>query len=193
MKSGLLKSALAVAVLFGVAAGYVWLQERNGAEDASYRLAKLERGALTAVVAASGTLNAVTTVQVGSQISGQVKEIYADFNSAVKQDQVIARIDPATFELRVNQARADLDAAHSAVAVARSGLAAQHAERQRQARVLSERGAVQQSDPVVRKPSPERNRPPLALDTDDSHRLSSMVCEPRPYHNRPARAPTRPP
>ncbi|MDA1117737.1 MAG: efflux RND transporter periplasmic adaptor subunit [Proteobacteria bacterium] len=80
------------------------------------------------MVAASGTLNAVTTVQVGSQISGQVKEIYADFNSAVKQDQVIARIDPATFELRVNQARADLDAAHSAVAVARSGLTAQHAE-----------------------------------------------------------------
>ena len=128
MKKGLLKIALAVALLFGAAAGTVWLQQRNGDEGASYRLAKLERGPLTAVVAASGTLNAVTTVQVGSQISGQVKEIYADFNSPVKQDQVIARIDPATFELRVNQARADLDAAHSAVAVARSGLAAQQAE-----------------------------------------------------------------
>ena len=128
MKSAMLKVALAVAALFGIAAGYVWLQERNGAEGASFRLAKLERGPLTAVVAASGTLNAVTTVQVGSQISGQVKEIHADFNSAVKQDQVIARIDPATYELRVNQARADLDAAHSAVAVARSGLAAQQAE-----------------------------------------------------------------
>jgi len=124
----MIKIALAVAVLFGAAAGYVWLQERNGAEGARYRLAKLERGPLTAGVAASGTLNAVTTVQVGSQISGQVKEIFADFNSAVKQDQVIARIDPATYELRVNQARADLDAAHSAVAVARSGLAAQRAE-----------------------------------------------------------------
>jgi HlyD family secretion protein len=67
-------------------------------------------------------------VQVGSQISGQVKEIYADFNTAVKKDQVIARIDPSTFELRVNQARADLDAAEGAVAVARSGLAAQQAE-----------------------------------------------------------------
>jgi HlyD family secretion protein len=94
----------------------------------NYRLAKVERGPISAAVVASGTLNAVTTVQVGSQISGQVKEIYADFNTAVKKDQVIARIDPATFELRVNQARADLDAAQGAVAVARSGLAAQQAE-----------------------------------------------------------------
>jgi HlyD family secretion protein len=55
----------------------------------------------------------VTTVQVGSQISGQVKDIYADFNTPVKKGQVIARIDPATFELRVNQTRADLDAAEA--------------------------------------------------------------------------------
>jgi HlyD family secretion protein len=57
-----------------------------------------------------------------------VKEIYADFNTPVKKDQVIARIDPATFELRVNQARADLDAASGAVQVARSGLAAARAD-----------------------------------------------------------------
>src|SRR4030095_15528957 len=68
------------------------------------------------------------TVQVGSQISGQIKDIYADFNTPVKKGQVIARIDAATFELRVNQTRADLDAAESAVAVARSGLGAPQAE-----------------------------------------------------------------
>jgi len=79
-------------------------------------------------VAASGTLNAVTTVQVGSQVSGQILEILADFNSQVKKDQVIARLDPQSFELRVNQARADVDAARSAVAVALSSLAAQKAE-----------------------------------------------------------------
>jgi HlyD family secretion protein len=67
-------------------------------------------------------------VQVGSQISGQVSEIHADFNTQVKKDQVIARIDPQSFELRVNQARADVDAAKSAVAVAQAGLAAQKAE-----------------------------------------------------------------
>ncbi len=125
----LLRTGLVVAVLAALAGGYAWLKiGDSGGEHAQYRLARIERGPLTSAVAASGTLNAVTTVQVGSQISGQVKEIYADFNTPVKAGQVIARIDPETFELRVNQARADLDAAQSAVAVARSGLAAQMAE-----------------------------------------------------------------
>jgi len=119
---------LAIAVVALGAGGWYWLQSRDANGEVRYRLAKVERGALSAVVVASGTLNATTTVQVGSQISGQVKEIYADFNTAVKKDQVIARIDPSTFELRVNQARADLDSAEGAVAVARAGLAAQQAE-----------------------------------------------------------------
>jgi len=123
-----LKSTLAGVALAAAVGGYVWLTAESSGPAPQYRTAKVERGAITAVVVASGTLNAVTTVQVGSQISGQVKEIYADFNSPVKQNQIIARIDPATFELRVSQARADLDAAQSAVAVARSGLAAQQAE-----------------------------------------------------------------
>ncbi|MEX2241151.1 MAG: HlyD family efflux transporter periplasmic adaptor subunit [Burkholderiales bacterium] len=125
----LLRTGLVAAALAAAAGGYAWLKIGNsGGEHPQYRLARIERGPLAAAVAASGTLNAVTTVQVGSQISGQVKEIYADFNTPVKQGQIIARIDPETFELRVAQARADLDAAHSAVAVARSGLAAQMAE-----------------------------------------------------------------
>src|SRR5687768_13138329 len=117
---------LAIAAL--AAGGWYWYDSRNGEGEVRYRTAKVERGPITAVVVASGTLNAVTTVQVGSQISGQVKDIYADFNTAVKKDQVIARIDPSTFELRVNQARADVDAAESAVMVARSGQVAQQAE-----------------------------------------------------------------
>ncbi|MDH4094317.1 MAG: efflux RND transporter periplasmic adaptor subunit [Betaproteobacteria bacterium] len=125
------KTGLAIAALAAAVAAYVWLTPANGGKEPQYRLAKVERGPLTAVVIASGTLNAVTTVQVGSQISGQIKEIHVDFNSPVKANQVIARIDPATFELRVNQARADLDAAQSAVAVAESALAAQQAERGR--------------------------------------------------------------
>lgn len=120
---------LALAILAAAAAAgwYAWQSSRDAGE-VRYRLAKVQRGPMAAVVAASGTLNAVTTVQVGSQISGQVREIHADFNTPVKKNQIIARIDPATFELRVAQARADLDAAQSAVAVARSGLAAQQAE-----------------------------------------------------------------
>jgi HlyD family secretion protein len=124
----ILRTGIAVAVLAAIAIGYAWLRVGNGGEHPQYRTARVERGPLTSAVAASGTLNAVTTVQVGSQISGQIREIFADFNSPVQEGQVIARIDPETFELRVAQARADLDAAQSAVAVARSGLAAQMAE-----------------------------------------------------------------
>jgi len=121
------KIALAVALLAAAAGGWYWYDSRSGDGEVRYRTAKVERGAIAAVVVASGTLNATTTVQVGSQISGQVKDIYADFNTTVKKDQVIARIDPSTFELRVNQARADLDSAQSAVAVARSNQAAAQA------------------------------------------------------------------
>ena len=127
MKAGR-KIVLGLAAVALAAGGAYWYQSRNGDGEVRYRVAKVERGPIAAVVVASGTLNAVTTVQVGSQISGQVKEIFADFNTAVKKDQVIAQIDPATFELRVNQARADLDAAEGALAVAHSGLAAQQAE-----------------------------------------------------------------
>src|SRR5262245_8598034 len=128
MKAGW-KIGLTLAVAAIAAGGaYYWVQSRGDDAELRYRVAKVERGSLTAVVVASGTLNAVTTVQVGSQISGQVKEIFADFNTAVKKDQIIAQIDPSTFELRVNQARADLDSAEGSVAVARAGLVAQQAE-----------------------------------------------------------------
>src|SRR6185436_18402730 len=125
-----MKFAVILALVVATAAGGGWYWYQTHAESGvvRYRLAKLERGPMAAAVAASGTLNAVATVQVGSQISGQVKDIYADFNTPVKKGQVMALIDPASFELRVNQTRADLDAAESAVAVARSSLAAQQAE-----------------------------------------------------------------
>ena len=127
MRPILLKSIIVLAVLAAAVAVFAWL--RGGSDAApQYRTAKVERGTIAAVVAASGTLNAVTTVQVGSQVSGQIKEILADFNTPVKKDQIIARIDPSSFELRVSQARADVDAARSAVAVQRSALAAQQAE-----------------------------------------------------------------
>lgn len=116
---------LLAAVAFGA---WRWQAAREDAAGASYRIGKVERGPIRAVVVASGTLNAVTTVQVGSQVSGQILEIFADFNTQVKKDQIIARLDPQTFELRVNQTRADLDAARGAVAVASAGLAVQKAE-----------------------------------------------------------------
>ncbi|MEP7181407.1 MAG: HlyD family efflux transporter periplasmic adaptor subunit [Betaproteobacteria bacterium] len=103
------------AVVLAVACVVAWWFYGRGNGAPEYRLAKVERGGITAVVSASGTLSAVTTVAVGSQISGQIKALYADFNSPVKKDQLLARIDPETYELKVKQAQADLDAAQSAV------------------------------------------------------------------------------
>src|ERR1044071_9920859 len=133
---------LALVVAAAAGGGWYWYQSRAESSVVRYRLAKLERGPMAAAVAASGTLNAVATVPVGSQISGQVKDIYADFNTPVKKGQVMALIDPATFELRVNQTRADLDAAESAASVARSSLAGLQAEfgRMKIARAVADRG-----------------------------------------------------
>ena len=104
----------AAAVVAVVAAGAA-LSFWGGPDVPVYRVAKVERGAMTSVVSATGTLGATVTVNVGSQVSGQVKELLADFNSVVRRNDVIAVIDPAMFEARVNQATADLDVAHAAV------------------------------------------------------------------------------
>jgi len=107
-------SLLLVAIVIGAGVlGYLYSQDHASAPK--YRFERAERGPLVDAVSATGTLNAVTTVQVGTQVSGQIKELYADFNSAVRKGQVIARIDPATFEAKVKQARADLDGAQAIV------------------------------------------------------------------------------
>lgn len=69
------------------------------------------RGDIKATVTATGTVNPVTTVLVGTQVSGTIKQIYVDFNSQVKKGQLLALIDPATFEAQANQARANLASA----------------------------------------------------------------------------------
>lgn len=118
-----------VALLAIAAAGLnIWQPWQKSQSGPQYRLAKVERGALSAAVSASGTLNALISVQVGSQVSGLIKEIKADFNSNVKQGQIIARLDPETFESRVAQAEADLKAAESATEVARGNLGVRQAE-----------------------------------------------------------------
>src|SRR5713101_6733017 len=103
-------SVVIVAVLVGGGVwGYFYAQSRGNVPK--YRMVRVERGPLTAAVSAMGNLNAVITVQVGSQVSGQIKELRVDFNSIVKKNQVIARIDQDIFVAKVNQAQADLDSA----------------------------------------------------------------------------------
>src|SRR5437588_6308070 len=104
---------LVVVLIAGGISAYFYAQSRGSAPK--YRTTRVERGPLTAAVSATGNLNAVITVQVGSQVSGQIKELLADFNTAVKRGQLIARIDPEIFEAKVNQAKGELDAAQATV------------------------------------------------------------------------------
>jgi HlyD family secretion protein len=94
-------------------AGYVYSTNKRPATR--FRTAPVDRGAIVATVSATGALAAVTTVQVGSQVSGQVREVLVDFNSPVKRGQLIARIDPEVFQARLNAATADLDSARAQV------------------------------------------------------------------------------
>jgi HlyD family secretion protein len=92
----------------------------HGGNGTQYRTAPVERGDLAYAVSATGTPNAVVTVQVGSQVSGNVLELDADFNTKVKKGQMVARIDPQIFQARVDQAQGTLRSAQTAVATAQA-------------------------------------------------------------------------
>ncbi|OGP91802.1 MAG: hypothetical protein A2157_17480 [Deltaproteobacteria bacterium RBG_16_47_11] len=81
--------------------------EQKGSNQ-KFRTVRVERGEISSIVTATGTINPVTTVLVGSQISGTIKALYADFNSRVKEGEVIAQIDPAIFEAQVEQGKANV-------------------------------------------------------------------------------------
>jgi HlyD family secretion protein len=99
-------------VLLIAAAIAVYLFSATATHPA-YRFADVTSGPVTASIIASGTVNPVTSVQVGSQVSGQIKELEADFNSKVSNGQLVARIDPSLFETQVAQANADLEVARA--------------------------------------------------------------------------------
>ncbi len=105
---------IGVALLL-LAAGVAWWYFARQPDAPAYRTAKLERGPITATVSSTGTLNPVTSVQVGTQVSGQIQQLFVDFNSPVKKGELIARIDPETFTYRLRQAEADLESARSSV------------------------------------------------------------------------------
>ena len=106
-------------VLLAAAAYYFW---GGNASAAQYLTARVDRGNLRNTVTATGTLQAVTTVQVGSQASGTISALYADYNSVVKRGQVIAQLDPAVSKAQVEQARANLQQAKAALQQARAAV-----------------------------------------------------------------------
>jgi len=106
------KIAIGIAIL-AIAGISIYLLTKNQGSAPKFRTEKVVKGDVVATVTATGTVNAVTTVLVGTQVSGTIKKIYVDFNSRVKRGQAIAQIDPATFEAQVEQAKANLLSAHA--------------------------------------------------------------------------------
>ena len=103
---------LLLATLIG--GGWYLLHEPDSEATPTYSEAHVGRGAISAVVSATGTLNPINTVQVGSQVSGSIQYLYVDFNDQVKQGQIIAQIDPALFVARRAEAQANLKSAEAA-------------------------------------------------------------------------------
>ncbi len=102
-----------VACILAGLATWVWL---DGRSTVQFRTATVEHGDLNVTVSATGNPNAVVTVQVGSQVSGNILALFADFNTKVTKGQLIAQIDPAPFQTKVNQAQATVASARAAVA-----------------------------------------------------------------------------
>src|SRR5437762_13996594 len=98
--------ALAIIGVIGAGAGAYYIKNKN--TDVTVNTSPITRGDIIDTVGATGTLQAVTTVQVGSQVSGNISWLGADFNSIVHKGQVIARLDPSLFQAQVEQARANL-------------------------------------------------------------------------------------
>ena len=119
------KYLITIVILFVLilAGGFLfsgWIGQKGS--NQKFRTVKVERGEISSIVTATGTINPVVTVLVGSQVSGTIKALYADFNSRVKEGEVIAQIDPAIFEAQVEQAKANVATALANVSNAQANL-----------------------------------------------------------------------
>lgn len=120
LRTGVLLAIGAVVLLIGIV---LWRWFSAAPPPLHYNTVLVDRGPVVSMVTATGTVNPVVSVQVGSQVTGKIKELYADFNSVVTKGQLIAQIDPALFQARVASARAALKTARGNLAKARAQLA----------------------------------------------------------------------
>ena len=146
--SGRIKRIVWVTLVLGMVSGAFMVRRRVMAQtppEMKYETVATDMGPVVARVTASGTLSAIVSVQVGSQVSGRVQELLADFNSPVKKGDVIARLDPLLFQAAVDQSHANLLTAESALKTAEAQ--ARNAERQYvRAKALLDQKLLAQSD-----------------------------------------------
>ncbi len=148
------------------------------ATTARYRTEPASRGALVAEVTATGTVNPVTTVQVGTYVSGPVQAIYADFNSRVTKGQLVAKIDPRPFELRVQQAEATLTNARAKVTKAQADLRYKSVNLERNKKLRAE-GIVAQDLIDITASSVDQARADIALAEAEVRQDEAALAEAR--------------
>jgi HlyD family secretion protein len=136
---------LVMAGVFTLVAAALWHWWFNAPAVVPYKTVTIDRGPITALVTATGAVNPVISVQIGSQVSGKIATLYADFNSVVREGQVLASIDQKPYQAKVRQAKAALKGAQAGLAKARNMLAQKTLELHRMA-ALREQQFVAQSD-----------------------------------------------
>src|ERR1700689_2909808 len=138
MTSGFRKRFWRIALTVTIAAAAIYYYTRGGTAEPKYVTATVDRGPIVRSVIATGTVNPVTTVQVGSYVSGPISAIYADFNSPVKAGQLIAKIDPRPFQAQVDLSRAAVANSRAQLRKDQANLAYQKITWQRDSRLLKE-------------------------------------------------------
>jgi len=113
---------VAVLVVLALGAGWFWHRHQAAAAQGGYRTEAVQRGDIRVAISSTGTLSAISTVTVGSQISGQVTDVLVDFNSHVRKGDVLARIDPSTYEAQLEQGNAQIASARAQYAQAQATL-----------------------------------------------------------------------
>ncbi len=163
--SGKLKITLLLVAV--IATVVFWLSGNSNTTSSSVKIetATIDTGDITRAVATSGSVRPLITVEVGSQVSGQIKEIVVDFNSEVSKDQLLAVIDPQSFESRVLQSTADFRVAMSNVIVQQANIDRAKANLRRarleyeRAEPLSKKGTLSVQNWIPPSPLLTRPRP----------------------------------
>jgi len=119
-----IRNGIVAAVVVALVAGGIYFYRKRGAQAAegAFRTVQVERGDIRVAISSTGTLSAISTVTVGSQISGQVTDVLVDFNDPVTKGQIIARIDPKTYEAQIAQGNAQVASARASLSQAQATL-----------------------------------------------------------------------
>jgi HlyD family secretion protein len=172
-----LLAAAAVALLIAGAAYWLWCRASEP-KATGYQMEQVDRGPIDVVVTATGTVNPVTTVTVGSYVSGPIRELFADFNSPVTQGQLVAKIDPRPFQVKVQQSEAGLANAKAKVEKSRADLAFKQLTYERN-ETLRKRNLVAQNDLDTARSDFAQARAQLALDEAAVRQADAEVAEAR--------------